>query len=98
MEILEKQFYLNQLYDDYKELLTEKQRKYFEDYYFQNLTLSEMSENYQVSRNAVHKQIKDVEEKLNHYESCLHLFEKKQKIMESLKDHQDLLKQIEEWL
>jgi len=95
---LESVFYLNNLYDYYKELLTEKQKNYFEDYYFQNLTLSEMSENYNISRNAVHKQIKDVEEKLYHYEACLHLYEKKQKILDTLKEKNDIIELIEDWI
>ena len=54
------QITLTILYDYYKELLTNKQREYFEDYYFDNLTLSEIADNNDVSRNAIHKQIKDV--------------------------------------
>ena len=50
--------YIISLYDIYNSLLTDKQKLYFEDYYFNNLSLSEMSENYEVSRNAIHKQIK----------------------------------------
>ena len=52
--------YIISLYDTYNSLLTDKQKLYFEDYYFNNLSLSEMSENYEVSRNAIHKQIKEV--------------------------------------
>ena len=51
------------LYDYYGELLTTKQRKYFEDYYFNNYSLKEISENENISRNGVFKQIKDVENK-----------------------------------
>lgn len=81
------------------ELLTEKQQKYFQDYYFQNLTLSEISENYQVSRNAVHKQLKEVEEKLIHYEELLHLYEKSQKIKKLIENLDSKIKQkIEELL
>lgn len=50
--------YLIILYDFYGELLSDKQREYFEDYYFNNLSLGEISENEDVSRNAVHKSIK----------------------------------------
>ena len=46
---MEKFVYLNNLYDCYKELLTDKQKMYFEDYYFNNLSLSEIAENYDVS-------------------------------------------------
>ena len=61
---MDNRIYLINLYDYYSELLTEKQREYFEDYYFDNLTLQEISENNDVSRNAVHKQLKETEEKL----------------------------------
>ena len=53
---MEETIYLSTLFDYYGVLLTDKQRLYFEDYYFNNLTLSEMSINNNISRNAVHKQ------------------------------------------
>ena len=56
------------LYDYYKELLTQKQQDYFEGYYFENESLQELSEEFQVSRNAIHKQVKETEEKLLEYE------------------------------
>ena len=63
---MEDRIYLTMLYDIYGDLLTEKERKYFEAYYFDNLSLGEISENMDVSRNAVHKSIKLVIEKLNY--------------------------------
>ena len=73
---MEYRFYIIDLYDIYGELLTSKQQDYFEDYYFNNLTLAEMSENYNVSRNAVHKQIKEAEEKLIKFEEILQIADK----------------------
>lgn len=81
---MESRIYYGILYDFYGELLTQKQRSYFEDYYFQNLTLSELSENYEVSRNAIHKQLKEVTEKLDYYESILKLKEKKDSLINVL--------------
>ena len=81
------------LYDYYGELLTEKQKSYFEDYYFNNLSLSEISENYNVSRNAVHKQIKDAENKLLFYESKLKLSEKSKRIEELLNNVDEKIKE-----
>ena len=52
---MEEVLYFNELYDLYSGLLTDKQREYFEDYYFNNLSFSEMAENYDVSRNAIFK-------------------------------------------
>ena len=45
--------YYNELYDLYGELLTDKQRKYFEDYYFNDLSYAEMADDFDVSRNAI---------------------------------------------
>ena len=74
--------YYNELYDLYGSLLTEKQKEYFEDYYFSNLSYSEMAENYDVSRNATFKQIHIVVEKLEEYEEKLGLYAKKKKLLE----------------
>ena len=73
--------YYNELYDLYGELLTDKQRKYFEDYYFNNLSFSEMAEDYEVSRNATFKQVHIVCEKLDEYESILKLYEKRNELL-----------------
>lgn len=74
------------LYDYYKDLLSNSQKDYFEKYYFDNLSLSEISENLNVSRNAVHKQVKVVEEKLVFFEEKLKLIEKHNKILSEIKD------------
>ena len=74
---------LSILYDYYGELLTSKQQVYFEDYYFNNLSLQEIAENYSISRNAVYNSLKEIEKKLIHYESVLKLYYKS-KIIEKL--------------
>ena len=79
---MENRDYLIILYDFYSELLNDKQREYFEDYYFNNYSLSEISENYNISRNAVHKNIKSIEEKLLFYEEKLKLYYKKELLKE----------------
>src|SRR5574344_2434471 len=66
---------LIELYDLYKNILTNKQREYFEYYYFEDMSLSEISENLVVSKSIVSKTIKIVENKLKDYESFLHLNE-----------------------
>ena len=76
--------YLNDLYDIYCELLTDKEKEIFEDYYQNDLSLSEISENNNVSRNAIHKSLKTVEEKLNNYEAKLNIYKKKQEIIKLL--------------
>ena len=81
---MDKYIYYNELYDYYKDLLTDKQRLYFEDYYFNNLSLGEIGENNNVSRNAVHNQLKIIESKLDEYEEKLKLLEKRNKIVDIL--------------
>lgn len=83
---MEERNYLIILYDFYGELLTDKQRMYFEDYYFNNLSLGEISENNGYSRNAIHKNIKTAEEKLYFYEEKLELYKKKKLIEDIIKD------------
>lgn len=72
--------YLIILYDYYGELLSDIQRDYFEQYYFDNLSLSEISENDGKSRNAIHKCIKSSCNKLYEYEEKLRLYEKRKKL------------------
>lgn len=86
---MEDMLYYNNLYDLYGSLLTERQREYFEDYYFNNLTLSEMSENYGVSRNAISKQLHIVTEKLVEYERKLKLNEKKERLLNLIENIND---------
>ena len=50
---MEEIVYYSELYDLYKKLLTDKQQEYFEEYYFNNLSLSEISNDFDISRNAV---------------------------------------------
>lgn len=79
---MEKRDYIIILYDYYSSLLSEKQRDYFEEYYFNNLSLGEISDNYGISRNAVYKTIVTIEDKLYEYEKKLQLYDKKRKLME----------------
>lgn len=96
---MDKKIYLNDLYDFYKDLFTGKQQQYFEEYYFEDLSLGEIAENNNVSRNAVHGQVKIVEERLIEYEEILKLYEKSNKIRDLIKDIDPKTKeQIEELL
>ena len=75
MDILEKTLGTIVLYDLYQALLTDKQKEYFESYYFDNFSITEISENKKVSRNAVHDQLKKTVSKLKDFESKLKLKE-----------------------
>ncbi len=78
MDLLEKKNLYNTLFDFYGKLLTEKQQMYFQHYYFEDLSLSEISEIYQVSRNAVFDQLHKTYHLLEEYEEKLGLYHKYQ--------------------
>ena len=82
--------YLNELYDLYKNLLNERESLIFEDYYQNDLSLSEIADNNNVTRNAIHKTLKNVENKLNNYEDKLSLYKKKKQIYELI-DKNDII-------
>ena len=81
--------YIIFLYDFYGDLFHEKQRLYFEEYYFNNLSLGEISDNLGVSRNAVHKTLQLIEEKLKFYEEKLGLYHKSILIRDIISDIED---------
>ena len=86
---MEERDYLIILYDFYGELLNDKQREYFEDYYFNNLSLGEIGENNNISRNAIHKVIKGALEKLYFYEDKLCLYKKRELLKEYICNLED---------
>ncbi|MDC7244132.1 MAG: sigma factor-like helix-turn-helix DNA-binding protein [Sphaerochaetaceae bacterium] len=79
MELQEK-LRLNQLFDIYGELLTEKQRVYYEYYYLKDYSLAEIAEILNVSRNAVHMQLKSVLAHLQNYEDKIGMLNTKKNI------------------
>lgn len=87
---MEEIIYYSALFDYYKNLLTETQQLYFIDYYFNNLSLQEIADNNNVSKNAISKSIKETKEKLDFYEGNLSLYTNKNEIkkMLSTKDYE----------
>lgn len=83
MEI-DKFVHLNKLFILYKNLLTEKQTTILEYYFGEDLSLGEISEEINVSRQAVHDTVKRCEGILIDYESKLGLQKKEQDDNEKL--------------
>lgn len=81
------------LFDFYGSLLTEKQRKIYDLYFQQDLSLGEISQNQGVSRPAVYDLLKRTEEALQHYEEKLGLV---QKYLTSREIRQELSKRLKE--
>lgn len=74
------------LLDYYKPLLTEKQKKYLVDYFEEDLSLSEIAEMNQVSRQAVYDNIKRGCRILRDYEDKLNFYKKDRKLYYELLD------------
>ena len=74
------------LYDFYGELLTEHQKKIYEEAVYNDMSLSEIAEDIGISRQGVHDLIKRCDKILLDYESKLHLVEKFTRIKESIRE------------
>ena len=81
MDLIKREYHIA-LFDTYKELLTEKQKEYFILYYYEDLSLKEIADFKNVSRNAVFDQIKKVINILEEYEEKLKVFNKSVKLEE----------------
>ena len=78
---MEKNVQIGILLDIYGKLLTEKQRQLLEDYYNNDLSLSEIAENENITRQAVRDNLKKGENNLFEYEEKLEIM-KKNKVKE----------------
>lgn len=86
--MLEKTNRINLLFDFYAPLLKERQVQFLEMYYREDLSLSEIAEITDVSRQAVFDQLKRTEAVLEQFEEGLHLLaryhERKRRLSELL--------------
>lgn len=87
--MLEKTTRMNYLFDFYQALLTPKQRSYMEMYYLEDLSLGEIAETFEVSRQAVYDNIRRTEAMIESYEKKLHLYDR-------FKERSGLLDELEE--
>lgn len=89
--------YLNDLFDIYKSLLNKHEWEVFQNYYQDDLTLSEISVNNDVTRSAISKTLNNIISKLNDYEDKLHIYHKRKTIIRYLdnKDYDSIRKIVE---
>ena len=76
MVIIEEKVKISILCQLYGKLLTEKQYEVLDDYYNNDLSLSEIAENLEITRQAVRDNIKKGENKLLEYEEKLGIMKK----------------------
>ena len=94
-EILKERELINDLFDAYGELLTDKQKKIFEEYYLYDLSLSEIAEEQEITRSAVNDSLKKTLAKFEEYEAKVGVLKMKKQI-KSLVSLLDKAKTIEE--
>ena len=74
------------LYDFYGQLLSKRQKEVMELYHEENLSLSEIAAEFDISRQGVHDALKNAEKSLKSYEEKLGLVAKFQKSSEAVKE------------
>lgn len=88
--VMEKIVERNILYDFYGELLTEHQRSIYGDAIYGDLSLSELAEEYGITRQGVHDLIKRCDKILASYEDKLHLAYKFELSKKHIRDIREL--------
>ena len=83
------------LYDFYGELLNEHQRRIYEDFVFNDLSLGEIASCEGISRQGVHDLVKRCQKTLEGYEMKLHLVEKFLSVKEKVSKIDDTLAEWE---
>lgn len=83
---------LSYLYDFYGPLLKERHREIFEAYVLDDLSLSEIAGEYEITRQGVYDIVKRCSKKLEEYEEKLKLFERFQQAKERLGQVEELVK------
>lgn len=78
------------LYDFYGELLTEHQRSVYGDFVIDNFSISEIAEEYGITRQAASDLVKRISRILNGYEEKLKLVEKFSKIKRQIEMNPNL--------
>ncbi len=84
----EKYIYYNNLFDIYSELLTDKEKETFSLYYQEDLSLSEIADNNNISKSAVGKMVKTILEKLDNYEKILKIYNTKKQLLILLQEEE----------
>jgi len=84
------------LFDFYGKLLTEHQQNVYQDAVFNDMSLSEVADNYSISRQGVHDLLKRCDKTMEEYEAKLQLITKFSDIKEKLSEITKLSETTEE--
>ncbi|MFP4015463.1 MAG: YlxM family DNA-binding protein [Halanaerobiales bacterium] len=90
--MLDKVIEVGLLFDFYGELLTEKQQKALKLYYYQDLSLSEIAERLEISRQGVYDHLHRGEDILRDYEKKMGLIAKYQFLKSEIEEMDEYIK------
>lgn len=82
------------LYDFYGQLLSKRQKEVMELYHEENLTLSEIASEFDISRQGVHDALKNAEKSLKGYEEKLGLVEKFEKTSDAIRGIDNIIEKL----
>lgn len=82
-----------ELYEIYSPLLSDKQREIFEYYYFEDMSIIEIADIFEVSKNAVFKSLKTINSKNEKFEENLKVLSNRKENIRLLKEN-DINEQI----
>ena len=91
---MKKNLAMSDLIDIYGELLTDKQRDMLELYYNDDLSLAEIAEHYEITRQGGHDSIKRGEEALEEYERVLGLLKRENEYKQELMHYKELALEV----
>ena len=83
------------LYDFYGELLTEHQKKIYEDVVYNDLSLAEIATEHGISRQGVHDMVRRCNRTLQGYEDKLHLIRRFMQVRVNVSRLQELTEDLE---
>ena len=81
--------YILTLYETYNKLLTEREKNYFEYYYFEDYSMQEIADLYKVSKAYASKYLNKINDKIISYEKILKINDRNSKIIDLLKNVND---------
>ena len=105
VKMLDRTIEIGMLFDYYGKLLTDKQKKIVELYYYQDLSLGEIADNLDISRQGVYDHLHRAEDTLKSYEKELNLVARNknnikiiQELLEFVKNNEDIKKDAKNFL
>lgn len=88
--------HMTMLYDFYGDLLTDRQREFYDLYHNEDLSLAEIAENYGITRQGVRDVIVRAEAILNEFEEKTGIVARFMKVRNSLEEIQHLVDEAEQ--